>query len=264
MAPRILVAFFAAVLAATLPAAEDAWTRISRFEFNAAADELGATREPSTREQRLAHAVALLNRQPRTPGTIDAAAGRLAEIVTEKSSDDVGRWARFFNARIAQLHRQPADAVRASAIFRELIAEDVSHPAAQRALLKLAVLLVYDPDVEPDRARGFRAAEELGAQLADDAGRAELRLMLGRAAIFFRLPAEVCIAHLQAALESGVATPFLRAATLFALGEFARESGRRDLALTSYRRFLAENQRDQRVMLVREHLATLEQTTAAR
>jgi tetratricopeptide (TPR) repeat protein len=253
-----------AVASACGASSDDVWERISRFDFNGVSDELVRRPGLSDREQRLALAVAVLNRQPRTPAWVDDAARQLEALVEEKRDDDAGRWGRFLLARIAQLHRAPANTVAAANHYRALLTEDPTHAAAQRSLLKLAVLLVYDPDVEPDRARGFREAEALATRATHAPERAELRLMLGRAAVFFRMAPAVSAEHFRAALEAGIATPFLRSATQFALGELCRESGNRDLALSSYRSFLEENPRDQRAKLVRERIAELERTTAAR
>lgn len=266
----LLLRPFTAVLAvwaaanASRAAEEEVWTRLARFEFNAVAEELGKKRGPPDRELRLAHAVALLNRQPRTSGAIDAAAKQLANLAAENAADDPGRWARYLSARIAQLHRSPANPAEAAQVYRSLISEQASHPAAQRGLMKLAVLLIYETTVEPDRARGFSDAEALLVHATDARAMAELRLLLGRAAAFFRMPAAICIGHLRAAVGAEVANPFLRAAALFALGEYAREAGERELALRSYRQFIVENERDARAYLVREHIAALEKAMAAR
>lgn len=261
---RLALAGALAVVSAQGAASDNLWERLARFDFNGVAEELAHERQLADREKQLVLGVALLNRQPRTPATVAEAARQFEALVDTNATDDVGRWARYLLARIVQLHRTPASTVEAARQYRELMADGGAHPAAQRALLKLAVLLVYDPEVEPDRAQGFREAEALASRVQDAAAMAELRLMLGRAAVFFRLPPEVCLAHLRAALDAGIATPFLRSATLFAVGEFARESGDRELALSSYRTFLVENPRDQRVKLVREHILLLERTTAAR
>lgn len=259
---RLILAGLAAgtTLAGAEPLAEDPWARIARFEFNAVADQSPAGLQG--REERLAHAIALLNRQPRTEATVEGAAAALTALAAEHAGDDAGLWARYFSARIEQLHRTPANPVAAARQFRELAEAHPVSDAGQRAAVKLALLLVHEPAVQPDREAGFSEAVRIVGGLRGDAARAEGWLMLARAGVFFRRPATEVAAQFEAALAAGIANPPLRASALYALGDLARGLGRRELALRCFRQFVAENARDSRTNLVREWLAELEPVAA--
>jgi thioredoxin-like negative regulator of GroEL len=248
--------------AASPPAAEAPWERIARFEFNALAADLSRRGATDSRSNRLALAVALLNRQPRTVTVVEEAAASLAALAKEKADDDAGLWARYLEARIAQLHRAPADPAEAARRFGSLAEQYSEHPAGVRAAVKLAVLLVHEPAVEPSRDEGFKRARTLIAALSDRSAQAEGFLMLARAGVFFRRGKQDILADFNAALRAGIANPPLRASALYTAGDLARELGRRDEALAHFKAFVAENRRDQRTNLVREWIAELEGVAA--
>ncbi len=247
----------ASVAGLPLRAADDAWQKMAQFEFQAAFDVLSRTGKSTNRLESVGAALAVLNRQPKTAGNTAEAEARLAAVIRENARDDAGLWARYFLARLEQWHRAPAQPAAAAKMYRALIAENPTHAAAQRALVKLAVLLIYEAAVEPSRDAGLLAATELLPRATDREVRVELQLILGRALLFFRKSERDALPHLEAALREGIANRQTRASTLYSSAELALAVGRRESALQHFQTFLAENQRDQRVNYVREQVAAL-------
>jgi len=250
---------FAAALVAGLPlrGADDVWQKMSQFEFQAAFDALSHTGASLNRSEKVGAALAALNRQPKTAGNTVDAEEKLAAVVSDDARDDAGLWARYFLARLEQWHRNPVQPVAAVKMYRALIADNPSHAAAQRALVKLAVLLIYEPAVEPSRAAGLLAAAELLPRATEREVRVELQLILGRALLFFRKSERDALTHLEGALREGIANRQTRASALYSSADLALAVGRRESALQHFQTFLAENQRDQRVNYVREQVAAL-------
>ncbi len=234
------------------------WEQMAELNLDAVRREAGSPEVQNNPHAQLAAAVALLNRQPKTASNVEAASNQLESLATNSTQEDVRPWATYFWARAAQLHEVPSRPAEAAARYRQLAHAAPRHPAAQRGLVKLIVLLVYDHEVEPSRQDGFAAAVELLPSLHDPGAHAEARLVLGRAAVFFKLPDETALEHLEIALRTGVANPTVRASTLVSIGELAARNGRHGQALDRYRQFLAENERDQRVNDIRRLVAELE------
>jgi len=248
----------AAILAGTpLRGAEEAWQKMGQFEFQAAFDILSRTGKSKNRLESVGAALAVLNRQPKTAGNTADAEARLSAVTRENARDDAGLWARYFSARIEQWHRTPTQPVAAATEYRALIAEHPSHAAAQQALVKLALLSIYEPAVEPSRDAGLLAAAELLTRATDPDVAVGLHLLLGRAMLYFRKSEPDALTHLEAALRGGIANRQTRASILYSSAELALALGRRESALQHFRAFLAENQRDQRVNYVREQVAAL-------
>jgi len=238
-------------------AAENGWEALARFEFERARESLAAEAAVGNRMAAVGEALAVLNRQPKTAGNTTEAEARLATVIRENSRDDAGLWARYFSARLEQWHRTPTQPVAAATMYRALIAENPSHAAAQHALVKLAVLLIYEPAVEPSRDAGLLVAAEFLTRATDPNVAVGLHLLLGRAMLYFRKSEPDALTHLEAALRGGIANRQTRASTLYSSAELALALGRRESALQHFRTFLTENQRDQRVNYVREQVAAL-------
>lgn len=253
---RLLSLALVALLPAAAPAAT-AWERLAELDFRGLDAALSPSLATAPPGDRLAWAVARLNRQPRSEAQVEGSAAALRVLRDTLPGEDTGLWATFFLGRIEELHRTVPRPAAAADYYRELLRACPSHPAARRARCKLAVLLVYEPTVEPSRDSGFAAAEELVREEPDSLTRAELHLMLGRAVLFFRGSPERARMHLEAALDAGIVNPTLRASSLITSAEIAERMGRPDLALHRYRQFIAENRRDARRNFAQERVRSL-------
>lgn len=211
------------------------------------------------RQARFGEAVTLINLQPKTDANLDRASALLSAIVATGATDDLGVSSRYFLARIAQVHRSNPDSAAALALFRELAALDSPHLLAQRAVVQVALLELFDPLVPAAeiRARHDRLAAR-GSTLADPAILRDFHLVMGDAAIRFNLGDEVALDHLLAADRAGIARAITQRDTWIRIAGLARRAGRTRVAVAYYERFLENFPRDSRRLMVREIIASLQ------
>lgn len=230
-----------------------AWAEGARLSFGAAAEAFAALGD--AREARLGRAVMLINAQPKTAANISAARELLTALRAERGDDEPGIAALFHLARIAQFHGRAPDLAAARRHYQDLIAQHGAHFFGQLARLKLATLLVYDPeDPAPARDR-LAAAEALGVANGDAGIARDYHLLMAGAYLRFNESQDRALEHLLAAERTRlVVRDVVRAALYVQIAECARELGRPALARLYYRRFLDEFPRDARGTTVRARL----------
>lgn len=274
----LALGFAAAPTVARLPAAPEpplvrVWENAARYLYNEAHLELEALsrRTALSRDDRVFAAALLLNVQPRTRERLERSERELRAVVAEASDDDAGLAARFFLARVLQLHRPTPDAAGAAGLLRELYAERPDHPIAQQAAVKLALLELYPADGSTPPLELLRRHSAVADALTDGAARRDLQLIVGRAWLYYRddlpQPRETTLrtalhhhADVHALNNSGVRT---RAEVLVALGNLAAELGETALARDAYTEFLERFQRDIRAGTIRQRLHALPAEPAA-
>lgn len=258
LVPRLALLLFAGA-APELQASH--WDDVSAGMFNdarvnfeaAAADAAGTER----RTLRFGEAVALLNVQPRTSSNIDNAYAIFEEVRAAAPGDDLGIESRYFQGRIEQVHRQSPDTAKAEAIFDELVRSHPSHPVAQRALIKLAVIRLYSVVDAAERRRRFDEFAAAARQLTDAGATVQMHLLLGDVARRFRYDHDVELEQLLAADKAGVIKRSLQMQLLARIGDLARLTGKNDIARTYYTRFLEQFPRTDRRSTIEGYLAAL-------
>ncbi len=212
----------------------------------------------SDREARFGEAVTLINLQPKTDGNLDGAAELLTEVAATDATDDLGISARYFLARIAQVHRFEPDIPTALVYYRELSTLDSSHPLAQRAVVQLALIDLFVPDLPPvDLRARYDALQVRGRSLTDPAARRDFHLVMGTVALRFDLGEDLALDHLLAADAAGVVRAGTRRDNFIRIAELARRLHRNELAATYYTRFLEDFPRDIRRLTISERLAAI-------
>lgn len=253
-----VLAFFSVPLFAAAPApASSPWDTTALNLLKEAHADFAALPE-SDRDARFGEAVTLLNLQPKTDANLDRAAALFNALIAADATDHLGISARYFLARIPQVHRVNPDTAAALALFRELAALDSPHPLAQRAVIQVALLELFEPGVTADEARvRFDRLVARGASLTDPSAVRDFNLVMGDAALRFGFPDEVALGHLIAADRAGIARAATRRDTWVRIAELARRAHRPDIAADYYNRFLKNFPRDARRLLVEQHLASL-------
>jgi len=143
-------------------------------------------------------------------------------------------------ARIAHLHR-PAEIAEVEADYRAVIAAAPTHPLAQLAAGKLALVLLYQrPDLGvPARlAAAAELAPMAGAPQLPETGCAYYRALAG-AALYYDVLDERVLAWLARADALETHDIVTATSLRLQLAEVARALGHREQALAYYRRFLA-------------------------
>lgn len=217
-----------------------------------------AQQSPADRETRFGEAVTLINLQPKTDANLDHAASLLTAIAATGSTDELGISARYYLARIAQFHRASPDNAAALRIYRELSDLSSPHALAQRAVVQVALLELFEPRLAPAEIRArFDRLDARGAALTEPSAIRDFHLVMGDAALRFNLGDSPALDHLLAADRAGITRAATQRDTWIRIAELARRTGRNDVAIAYYQRFLENFLRDSRRLMITERLAAL-------
>lgn len=251
----------ASILLVALTVQASPWDDISTGLFNEAHTAfINASDEAAPADRRIlryGEAVSLLNAQPRTQSNIDQAYGILEEVRNAGAGDDLALEARYLQGRIEQIQRSTPSPSKAEAIYLELIAQTPDHPVAQRALVKLAIIRLYDRIDSAERRQRYDWFTREAARLTDDGARVQLHLLLAEYARRLEYGNEQELAHMLAAYKAGVTKRRLLVEVLVRIGDLSRLTGRNDMARDFYTRFLEQFPRTDRRSTVEGYLAAL-------
>lgn len=204
---------------------------------------------------RLAYALSLLSRQPMTQGNIAEAERICGELAADKQPSKIPLIAGYLYARIAHVHRIPADLDAASARYETLWKNHPLEIPGQQSLVKQATIELYRD--KPNFQKRFSAYAAAAPGFTSPEAKRDLHLVLADAAQRFGLPDATVLAHVQAALAAAPSQPALKADLLIRIAELARLTGHRAEAASHYQRFIDEFPRDGRRTLARERLNAL-------
>ena len=239
---------------ATVPTA---WEKTTNSLFNDAfADFCSlsvAEGEPATRNVEIlfGRALSLFNVQPKTSRNLKEAQDILEEIILTHADSPFSPAARYYLARIAELHQREPDLEKAKRIYRELM---TSHPGsffAQIAVIKFATLTLFEVTSPERKHLLYAELEPLAYNLTDPHLNSVYHFLLTDCAFRFGLPPEKALFHAQAA-EGGLAWSRTRVDIYFWAGQAAIDLGRYDLAEDYFSRYLKASPRSIRSHYVRQ------------
>jgi hypothetical protein len=236
------------------PTLAEAWQTLSVGFYSDASDQFVAT-TPS-REARLGFAIAQLNRPPVTPSSLADAQRQLAELAT--GDDATGRAARYFHARLQQIHPMTPDPAVAAQEYEQLVATGADDTWCRLALVKLAILRLTILPAPGARTAQLDAVEPLLARTADPATQHDLHLVLAEARMNHGVYDATTLTHLRSALAGTPAADTMRADILIQIGRLASQLGDRATAKEHYERFLHDYPKERRAFIVGEALAHLD------
>jgi len=258
---RIILAGLLLAAAARAGDLAAGWQSLANYRATQALDvfdrELESNDPALRREARFGRGVALLDRQPVSPSQVEEARAIFAELA-DSGTDDFAAGARFFLGRIAQHHLAQADAAEAARQFRRLIAEHENSVWAQSALGRLALVEIYELNLDKAPTARLAEAEKLLRHAHLPAAESEVHLAIADAIFFYRLPPSPALPHLLAAEKLGRMDWTVRMDVLVQIAELSRLEGNRAQAAKFYRQFLAENPRELRHYNVQQRLAEME------
>lgn len=237
------------------------WNAQGEFSFNEAqgffksASGLSGAAE---RERKLGEAVALLNVQPRTQGNIARASTVLQEVVDAGTPDKAESFARFYLARIAEIHQTPADLAKARAIYLELLKSGPTVPIAEYGASKIVLIDLYDNITPEEFERRMTELEKLEPFLKTAQGRREFHANIGIACAELGGPNDRLLKHLIAADEEGFTQWQTESIVWLLIADAAEKSGDKELARKYYQKFSEKYKRDNRFYAVMEKLKRLE------
>ncbi len=238
----------------------DAWAALDERRLEDALVQFEQARRDGDTSARTAFGLALarLNAQPRTPGSLESARRAFEHIVRDHAGTEESIRSKYFLARIAQIHAYSPDPAAAREGFLALLADHPQHVFAQLALAKVAEIELYEPTLSPaDRLARFESLTARGAALTHWPARRDFHQVMAQSALFFGLPLPLAQHHLLASLEAGFSSRINRANVVFRAAEVAAELGDAALARQLYDEFLQVLPRDARARLARERRAAL-------
>jgi hypothetical protein len=247
-----LSAFAVPAAAATEPDLAP-WDAARNYDFNRAAVRFQELQTTAPDDLRLAvsHAAALLARQPRTQGNIQAARAELQKILAAPASATDSRdhraLAAYLVARIEHDHLDAGTPESARAAYEALRREHPGHPLADHAAVHLGFLLTEGAHrvAKPAAAQVAELEELLGTVVLPGARR-ELHLLIGHVALRRLDDDALALPHYRAALEVGAGLAGRDADLTLSVATLASRTGDHALAAAHYRAFAEARPRDTR------------------
>ncbi|MFZ9681757.1 MAG: hypothetical protein ACO3DQ_00920 [Cephaloticoccus sp.] len=251
--------------ALTLPAAdpatpEDVWLLAAGnqpLEAGAALERVDAM---NPRARALAEAVLAMARPPLSDGDWARIEPVLAQLA--QGDDAVAAQALYLQARMHQAQKVEPDLARATGLYRELDRRWPGSHWAQLGLVKLGLVTLYAGEESTNPRDQIAAAEALLAKVAEPALRRDLQLQIGWAALYFGLPLDEVLPHLQAADAVGGLMGITPEDLVIQLGELSLRAGRYADARHYFERFFAEYPTSTRTYNVRQRLREVDAALA--
>lgn len=239
--------------------ADEYWSALETYQFDRAALALRSWPPgDGARERRFAAAVATLQRQPRTTGSVNDAIRRFESLA--EGSDRIAVASLYLAARAHDYHLPRPDRAQAAALYRKLLERHPGDPIAEAAFVSLAVFRLFDPAADAPPELAFNELEALLATLRSTSARRNGHLVLADSALRLRGDRERAVRHLEAVWSLEPRMLKLRTDTLIKLGELLLSLGRKRDAAVWYRRFLELYPEEVRAPWVRTRLAVVEGT----
>lgn len=255
LAISLALALSAVAGRADAPAGPDLapWDAARNYDFNRAVDRFQELQTAAPDDLRLAvsRAAALLARQPRTQGNIEAARTGLRKILATPPSVTASRdhhaLAAYLLARIEHDHLDAGTPESARAAYEILRREHPGHPLADHAAVHLGFLLTESAhrDAKPAAAQ-VAELEELLATVELPGARRELHLLIVHVALRRLDDEALALRHSRAALGIGTGLAGRDADLTLSVATLAARTGDHALAAAHYRAFAEDRPRDTR------------------
>lgn len=239
---------------ATPPSITDAWQYLGTGLFPEAKQGFSALSGP---EAELGSALQLLGQQPKTSANIELAAERLRALAEREPKDEIAYVALYYLGRIAQVHQSTPSPETARGYYQKLIAAAPDFFLAESAVVKLAILDLYEVVSTTERRNRFESYRKRAAELRHAPARRDLSLLLADVALQFGFGEDIALENLLRADEAGITRTNEQATVMVRIGELARITGQHEIARTYYQRFLDTFRRDNRRTMIEERLAAL-------
>lgn len=240
----------------------EAFADLTQYRFTKAEivfSELAADASWSRwRDASYGQALALLNAQPRTADKIARAHGLLESVRAGGAADDLGLAARYFLARVQQVHLQPADPERARLELQSLAEEHPEHYLGQMAQIRLAFIELFAPGSPEEKRAVFERYDRISLPWVDEHLRAVFHTVVGDAIMVVYQDTAWATRHYRYVTLVAAVRELTLVDALVRIGETARLAGVPDVARDAYEQLLTNSPRDPRAWLIQGHLEALE------
>jgi len=255
--PALLLLFvFGFALSSTLPLHADdtlkdtdPWDDALNTDYTAASRKLEKLHaaDPSDLRIAVAHAAALLARDPVTRGNVLKARSLLAKLISDlpTSETQYRPLALYLLGRIDQDHLEPAQLDTAREFYEQLRREYPGHDLADQGTVHLALLVsMQAPDAKLEEAAA--KVEAFLPTVTSAAAKRELHSIAGNLHWHVHQDAATALPHLIAGRELNYEAFYRNSDVDIMIAGLAREIGLGELAAKHYRRFAAAVPRDTR------------------
>jgi hypothetical protein len=211
--------------------------------------------------ERLAVALAWMQREPRTEGNLERARVILRELAGGGSGPDQpdpALVAEFLLGRIAHLYRHPSDPATASRHYAAVIERGGNTPWAQHVgvrYIMTRLATAEDADVAQSR---WREGELLVAGFTDADAIRDGHLALTHLGLYWGIDDQDILRHALAADHMTFHQIHNRNRLWISIANIAARQGQSELARTYYKKLIENAPRDGRLSLVKDRLAALE------
>ena len=208
--------------------------------------EIAETHAESAREAIFSRAAILLCIQPRTSRNVERAYSHFEEVAAKDPNDELGLEARYFLARIHQVHAFSPDFAEAERRYRELIDQVPSSFPGQLALTKLTILRLFRVDHPKQRIATINEFEPLGHRLSHRGLRFSFHMALAESLQMNNLDDLRAFYHLREAYSICGRTFRVREELIARLSQLAIALGEPQLARIYLEEFLRSYPRSSR------------------
>jgi tetratricopeptide (TPR) repeat protein len=238
----------------------EAWQQTSRFLFQDAHDTFAkiASKDDSSRADRLGVAVTRLGLQPRTQRNIQLATAELEALIAENPDDNFGMMAKFYLARTYEMHQANPDPEAARQLYWEILQQRPGIAVLEQGASRIALLDLYAAGHDPEALR--ETAINLGSlaeYLQTPAGQREFHTTMGMTVSELGGDFALALEHMKKAVAIPNPLPQMQSTNILVTAELAKSVGDLKTAREFYQKFVDEFRRDSRNYSVRRLLEDL-------
>jgi tetratricopeptide (TPR) repeat protein len=246
----------------------DAWQKASRFSTQEAHEDFARALAEGIGDERrnqLGLALTRLGLQPRTQRNIKQATEELQKLIAENPRDETGLLAKFYLARVLEMHQNSPEPEKARELYLEVLRERTGNPLLELGAARVALFDLYEAADDPVSLR--EAAEnlrELEPLILSTGGRREFHTMVGSVLAEIGGDKAIALRHMKEASNIPSPLPQVQSHNLLVTAALAEELGDLATAREFYTRFVEQFKRDNRNYSVRyilEHLPKPENAT---
>lgn len=229
----LCLAALVAASAQEMPADPD-WERDALLVYSDNAAEFARLRAAGPRDRRLVEymdALDALHAGEAVARNVARARKQLTLLAASDPDDSIGLASRFYLARIAHLHSEPADLGEARRLYLELFEGNKDRFFGQLAYLKYLTIAIYD---EEGDARGplarIREVEQRAPEITIPSLSQNFHRMIGDAYMAYAIEPQKALERYEAALAIGIGIEPMKLEVMEQAARLCEQLGRRDRA----------------------------------
>ncbi|EIP98411.1 hypothetical protein OpiT1DRAFT_02867 [Opitutaceae bacterium TAV1] len=236
------------------PGLDELWSFAERrlaAQVQVGVEGLKKTDDAASRELLLLEALAGLQAQPRTPASLREAQTILRELMQPVSAPDpVTDMAEFFLARSHEIALPAPDPAAARAAYLALAERRPSALTGQLALARVVLLDLATPQTRAERLDAYAKLDGWDDRFTHPLARRDYHLLMALTGLRYEADPHSIIRHVERACATGLLRSRIQADLLLGGAAMAARAGRPELAREWRQRFIDENPRDPRMVLV--------------